>query len=1172
MRFDGTMYTSVHKKVAEIKIARLIFLMILIASVYIPINFGINVQGKEDEDFISIKWGLIVLGGYDYYAKHSFNPIQRVERYIQARGVPYDLFQDDDIEAPTNNLTAGKYSLQYANGSTRYQVLVLIINSHRDSSAINVNYIYSAIGNGTNAVIFGMAAKFVPQLLGILPSEVTYFEDYRTPYGVNISVKETFDDGIKRYERGSVVNITAPYYAHTKVQNSNDNTVWYIMSRPGNWWIGMMNGTFGKGQVWYNSLVTDSNNFLYPMNTYENSWVSYHFDFVGHAINFMFNQVEKVNLGLQGYKKWKGALIIRLDQDTRYGIHTPINEEALKAGWVYDYVICPLGYREPYSSLVSDGMPKNYTGSPSSKVKNGNATYFRFNGEDHTFKFIIYNSTVNGNYDRIRLDFNENKDFSDETEYGIFDNITYTGLEGKYYWAYLDNQTNPTKVNFGRWQPLRYMIPTAWLETYKYYGATYGVTFGFQDWQHTDVGNASFYHVSYMWDGSKFIGNQTWVEEMYNKSREELIYNFGSNGNGFDANEITLSHPGNRYAQETRHASGNLTYFLFEYGSRSPWGDSEREPGFYLPKYGKPILSAAFGGDTYAKGWAFDGLIDMVKTLYSVVAVYGHNTGSYNLSYTFTPYSDMLKPANPRDAYHFWYNARYMLRNMVNAYYKNGKITLEFKANSTLKDYVWKFPIQHNDRYFTSFSDNRSVGKIKYFDGKYVYVEFSQGQGKQKLEATYGPYPYLYKTSSPIGSITQVYTAKNLTLQLWNDSGSISVDVNTTRFGQPTLVTINGNPISFIYNPTTKIASFNVTFGSLITIEVIWEYAPPDPPLIALPSADTRFDPGKSVTFSWTFSDPDLGDSQSAFRFQLDDNRDFSSPIIDTGKVTSSSMWTTQTLPNEVSVYYWRVNTWDTQDSEGWWSESQTIIVDRLKIILKGVTDKRTDVGTLVAVYFKIVREYDNVTFDGSMGKVYINGSEATWDATTRYWKLSVKQNSVGESEYQISNIIDVKNQVTAINDHVGAQQVIWDKLVITITPDATRVPVGTRVHFTLKAVYAYDNQPVSSWNVNILRDGVHFTANNFSDISNYAYTHQYTVENVIEATYGLTTFTSNSPSVTWTEVPKTFVQLLFEWITANALVVLVIVNLIVDVFLAWNLLVHRPLKNERKSDASKKP
>jgi len=372
------------------------------------------------------------------------------------------LFQDDDVEAPTDLPSSGKYPLQYANGSLRYQILVLIVNSRYDSSAINTNYIYSSVASGTNAVVFGVAAKLVPELLGISASEVSLLEFGSG--GVTCSVTKTFNDGIKTYASGSNVDITAPFVVHTKLQSSVGKTVWYNMSKSGNLWIGMMNGTYGSGNVWYNSLVTDSDNFLGPLDSsYADYWVNDRFDFIGHALNFMFNRVEKVKVGIQGYKSWKGALVIRLDEDNPYGINAPINEEALKGGWVYDYLICTLGYHSQVWYSVSAGMPAGYVGSPSSKVKNGDATNLLFGGQYRVFKFIIHNSTEAGNYDRIRLDFNQNKDFSDDVEYGIFDNITYTGMDGKYYWTYLNSQSNPTQIQFSRWQLLRDMIPPEWL-------------------------------------------------------------------------------------------------------------------------------------------------------------------------------------------------------------------------------------------------------------------------------------------------------------------------------------------------------------------------------------------------------------------------------------------------------------------------------------------------------------------------------------------------------------------------------------------------------------------------------------------------------------------------------------------------------------------------------------
>jgi len=122
--------------------------------------------------------------------------------------------------------------------------------------------------------------------------------------------------------------------------------------------------------------------------------------------------------------------------------------------------------------------------------------------------------------------------------------------------------------------------------------------------------------------------------------------------------------------------------------------------------------------------------------------------------------------------------------------------------------------------------------------------------------------------------------------------------------------------------------------------------------------------------------------------------------------------------------------------------------------------------------------------------------------------------------------------------DSVGAEQVIWDKVIVTITPGATNVTVGTQVNFMVAAVYAYDNKHVPACTVDILKDGVHFATNNFTDTCTTASTHQYTTEQVKETTYSLNAFTSNSATVIWTEPQKTFIQLLAEWIASNALIV----------------------------------
>src|SRR3989344_1918074 len=67
------------------------------------------------------------------------------------------------------------------------------------------------------------------------------------------------------------------------------------------------------------------------------------------------------------------------------------------------------------------------------------------------------------------------------------------------------------------------------------------------------------------------------------------------------------------------------------------------------------------------------------------------------------------------------------------------------------------------------------------------------------------------------------------------------------------------------------------------------------------------------IILSWQFHDP--GDTQSAYQVQVDNNLDFSSIEIDSGKVLSSS---TQYAPQNLSfnvTYYWRVKVWDSYDT-----------------------------------------------------------------------------------------------------------------------------------------------------------------------------------------------------------------------------------------------------------------
>ena len=78
----------------------------------------------------------------------------------------------------------------------------------------------------------------------------------------------------------------------------------------------------------------------------------------------------------------------------------------------------------------------------------------------------------------------------------------------------------------------------------------------------------------------------------------------------------------------------------------------------------------------------------------------------------------------------------------------------------------------------------------------------------------------------------------------------------------------------------------------------------PYPPTLNSPANNTRSNPSAAVNFSWIFSHPNSSEYQSAYQLHLDNDSDFSSPELDTGKVQSSASWTVRDLPSSFTLYY----------------------------------------------------------------------------------------------------------------------------------------------------------------------------------------------------------------------------------------------------------------------------
>lgn len=157
---------------------------------------------------------------------------------------------------------------------------------------------------------------------------------------------------------------------------------------------------------------------------------------------------------------------------------------------------------------------------------------------------------------------------------------------------------------------------------------------------------------------------------------------------------------------------------------------------------------------------------------------------------------------------------------------------------------------------------------------------------------------------------------------------------------------------------------------STIYVEDTYNAAPFAPTL----TPKTNFNATGAATFAWTFNDPNVGDTQSAF--QLEISLAGGAVVHDTGKVVSgvsSRNVTGGTLTNGNS-YTWRVRTWDAADLQGSYSASGSFVtsssgtlnitnpsVDNpAGVITKDNLVEWSVSGTTQAGYRVVVRRNDN--------------------------------------------------------------------------------------------------------------------------------------------------------------------------------------------------------------------
>jgi len=346
------------------------------------------------------------------------------------------------------------------------------------------------------------------------------------------------------------------------------------------------------------------------------------------------------------------------------------------------------------------------------------------------------------------------------------------------------------------------------------------------------------------------------------------------------------------------------------------------------------------------------------------------------------------------------------------------------------------------------------------------------------------------------------YTASSGTWGSWVDW----IDETTeTLYSADTLTCFYraySNNIGLVY--LTRTASpYNVKFARLLVTD-----SPPNAPTLTGPAVYWRFNPGASVTFSWTFSDPDSGDSQSAYRLQIG-NSGFTTIYLDTGKITSTSTSKTVTLPSNMTVgdYYWRVTTWDTYGGvQGAWSSGRNIKVDRIKVNSLTADDTRRDVGSTATLSVQLVYEYDSAYI--TSGSFTLNGLTLTYSGSNGVWRTTSSQSVVTAVTYNSVAGTEGTYGLTVVNMNYQAVTVIWDKVQFTLTVADDRINVGDSAQISVTAKYAYDNtafQGFYSFNDTLTK----------TTVGKWGFK----VASITDSLYGLTAFESNAVSVIWDRI-----------------------------------------------------
>jgi len=315
-----------------------------------------------------------------------------------------------------------------------------------------------------------------------------------------------------------------------------------------------------------------------------------------------------------------------------------------------------------------------------------------------------------------------------------------------------------------------------------------------------------------------------------------------------------------------------------------------------------------------------------------------------------------------------------------------------------------------------------------------------------------------------------------------------------------------------------------------VTQEVIWDKIVVISYTIVTPSGDSRISTGVTVTI-----DVEL-------------HYDYDSTDVEDGTVTVNGI-----SASYQSLGKWRftdseatviLNTYDTVactgNTHGITVEDNTvtqdIIWDRIKVVSYTIVtpsgDSRVDTDITVTIDVELHYDYDEA--DVVDGTVTVNALSTIYQSLGK-WRFTDSEATVMMNTYDTVACTGNAHGIVT-EDNTITLDVIWDRLLVIIQADAETVENGIQVNFTLTVVFDYDDTTCTTYQIGIHRNDTwwfSFTNGNKSLFKDTNTDKTYSYKNWVvtsEGTYDITVFTTNTESVTWTDVIATTKVFLWPW------------------------------------------